>query len=99
MSRKMRTLVVMGKTTTANEATEITLSNAPPLAAIIAGHLYDASAATGKELTVVSDTPDADGEIQLTATNKFKLYLSTAMADDDILVLQVEVVGERVAVE
>jgi len=95
----MRTLVIMNKTTTGGEATEITLSNAPPLASIVAGVWYDRSAASVEDLTVVSDTPDADGEIQLTATNKFKLYLTNGLASDDILILQVEVVGERVAVE
>ena len=99
VSRKMRTLVIMGETTTGGEATEITLSNAPPLASIVAGVWYDRSAASVADLTVVSDTPDADKEIQLTATNKFKLYLTNGLASDDILILQVEVVGERVAVE
>jgi len=95
----MRTLVIMGKTTNDNEATEVTLSNAPPLASIIAGDLFVAATQKRTALTVVSTTPDANGEIQLTATNKFKLYLNTGMTADDILVLQVEVVGEKVAVE
>jgi len=95
----MRSLVIMGKTTHDGQATEVTLSNAPPLASIIAGDLYVAASASRTALTVVSDTPDSNGEIQLTATNKFKLYLDTGMTANDILVLQVEVVGEKVAVE
>ena len=47
-----------------------------------------------KALTVVTDTPDADGEIQLTDVNKVKLYLDTGLTADDILILHAVVVGE-----
>jgi len=99
VSEKMRALVIMGETAAAGTTTEITLSNIPPLASIVAGKLYDRSAGSVSDLTVVSDTPDENGEIQLTATNKFKIYLTNGLAEDDILILQVEVVGEKVAVE
>lgn len=47
-----------------------------------------------KALTVVTDTPDADGEIQLTDVNKVKLYLTTGLTVDDVLILHAAIIGE-----
>ena len=45
-----------------------------------------------KELTVVTDTPDASGEIQLSSETEFKCY--DALSPGDILVLTVVEKGE-----
>lgn len=95
----METISVMGHSTSDDTATEVTLDNVPPIDEIVAGEICRGASGVNVRiaLTVVSDTPDADKEIQLTATNKFKLYIAAgtaALATTDTLILQVRKVGE-----
>ncbi len=94
-------LTIMGKTTVGGAATEVTLTNAPAIAEILEAialitNTNGVATQTSKALTVVTDTPDADGEIQRTAVNKFKLYLTTALKEADLLILNILGLGERV---
>jgi hypothetical protein len=144
----MQSVVITGITTTGGVATEVTITNAPPISRIanvdliVASHSHisaivkstaaaadktafvelldgtgaalgqvsfvagaggaasnsnvptDKAKAARKALTVVTTVPDADGKIQLTAVDKFKLYLTIGMTVDDVLILQAMVVGE-----
>jgi len=54
----------------------------------------DATKALRTALTIVTTTPDADGEIQLTDVNKFNLYLTTELTVDDVIILQARITGE-----
>jgi len=97
----MQTVVLTGNTTTGGAATELTIANIPPLAAILSARALitntdGVATQTDKALTVVTDTPDADGEIQLTAANKFKLFLTTALKAADVLLLRIAAVGQLV---
>ena len=96
-----QTVVLTGNTTTGGAATELTIANIPPLSAILSARALitntdGVATQTDKALTVVADTPDADGEIQLTAINKFKLFLTTALKAADILLLRILPVGDLV---
>jgi len=97
----MQELTISGETTVGGAATEITLANHPPIAAIMAARALitntdGVATQTDKGLTVVSDTPDADGEIQLTAVNKFKLFLTTALKEADLVFLRIAENGSLV---
>ena len=96
----MQELTISGETTVGCAATEITLAH-PPIVAIMAARALitntdGVATQTDKGLTVVSDTPDADGEIQLTAVNKFKLFLTTALKEADLVFLRIAENGSLV---
>ena len=98
-----RVITVGDKTTTPDEATEITL----PVGGLAKlTHAYirkphdvysEDSGVTEKDLTIVEATPDANLYIQLSAHNKVLLYLETAetaLAVEDELVLEADMMGE-----
>jgi len=97
----MQTLTISGNTTTGGAATELTISDIPKIGAILSARALitntdGVATQTDKALTVVTDAPDADGEIQLTAVNKFKLFLTTALKAADLLLLRIALAGEQV---
>lgn len=93
-------LFITGITTANTTATENTLVDIDPVRAILSGYMMVEDILSGivvaTALTVVTDTPDANLEIQLTAVNKFKLYLTTGLIDKDSLILNVAMKGEVV---
>lgn len=81
-----------GKVDTTNETMDIdTLADDDSF-----GFIYKSSVAraTRHALTVVSITPAADYEVELTAADKIKLYLATALTANDRVLLNVRNVGE-----
>ncbi len=97
----MQTIVLTGNTTTGGAATELTIANIPSLGAILSARALitntdGVATQTDKALTVVSVAPANDGEIQLTAINKLRLFLTTALKAADILLLRILPVGELV---
>lgn len=97
----MQEITISGETTVGGAATEITLANYPPIGAIMAARALitnsdGVATQTDQALSVVTDTPDADGEIQLTAVNKFKLFLTTALKEADLVFLRIAENGSLV---
>ena len=85
----MTEVVITGITTVNTTATEVTVVGYPGIKSITLGTLVLASTGgINVALTVVTATPTADKEIQLTAQNKFKLYMTTGATAAEVLVLE-----------
>ena len=88
---------VLGLTATATAAQEVTLDR--PVVGVNSGYLISGDAASyvttpampeAVKLTVVTDTPDADGEIALTAPTTLQVYFETHTPQaTDVMVLDV----------
>lgn len=94
---------ITGITTANTTATEVTITGHPPIKSIVSGAIlvsHIAAATTDAlkttALTVVAVPPDADGKIQRTADNKFKLYLTVGATVNDVIALIVEEKGQLV---
>lgn len=85
-------VAISGKVDITNETLNIdTLTDDDSFGIIYKSYI---ARATRVETTIVSITPTADKELQLTDTNKIKLYLATALTVNDRLVLDTTEVGE-----
>ncbi|GAI61829.1 unnamed protein product [marine sediment metagenome] len=88
---------VLGLTETSDAVQEVTLDK--PLLGVKSGYLISGDAASytttptmpeAIDLEVVTDTPDADGEIRLTAPTTLEIYLETHTPEAaDVMVLEV----------
>ena len=95
----MAQVVLTGVTTTGGAATELTLTTVKPISVINSGALIMALAAEDNvALTVVTATPTANKEIQLSEQNKIKLFMTTAVAADEVIVLDVTYVNDFVRI-
>lgn len=91
------TITYIGFTTGAGVATEVTMTNVPDIRTIGMADLFVVGSPSARAaLTVVTVEPTSDTEIQLTAGKKFKLFMTSAVAADDILILQAELDKELV---
>ncbi|MBA7554317.1 hypothetical protein ES705_46931 [subsurface metagenome] len=88
---------VLGLTETSDAVQEVTLDK--PLLGVKSGYLISGDAASytttpampeAIDLEVVTDTPNADGEIRLTAPTTLEIYLETHTPEAaDVMVLEV----------
>lgn len=88
---------ILGLTATATAVQEVTLDK--PVVGVKSGYLISGDAASltttptmpeAINLTVVTDTPDADGEIRLKDANTLEIYLETHTPEAaDVMVLEV----------
>jgi len=88
---------VLGLTATATAVQEVTLDK--PVLGVKSGYLVSGDAATltttptmpeAINLTVVTDTPNADGEIRLTAPTPLEIFMQTHTPEaTDVMVLEV----------
>ena len=92
-------IVLVDQTVAADDAEhEITLpTGSPPIERILYARQIDNGTPAEVDLSVV-DEIDGDDQVQkeATATNKFKIRVGTAIATDDLLILNVLTVGERI---
>ena len=92
-------IVLVDQTVAADSAEhEVTLpTGSPPIERILYARQIDNGTPAEVDLTVV-DEIDGDNQVQAeaTATNKFKIRVGTAIAADDLLILNVLTVGERI---
>ena len=88
---------VLGLTAVATAVQEVTLDK--PLLGVVSGYLVSGNAPAyittpimpeAINLTVVTDTPNADGEIRLTAAQTLEIYMETHTPEaTDVMVLEV----------
>ena len=88
---------VLGLTQTATAVQEVTLDK--PVIGVVSGYLVSGDAPTLTttptmpevlNLTVVTDTPNADGEIYLKDANTLEIYMETHTPEaTDVMVLEV----------
>ena len=88
---------ILGLTAVATTVQEVTMDK--PLLGVVSGYLISGNAPTvvttptmpeAITLTVVTDTPNADGEIRLTAATTLEIYMETHTPQaTDVMVLEV----------